>query len=62
MRRSSRPVSSVWRTNRSAQFMRSSLGSLIKRPNEQVTEALMRKTEALRWMSMDMSSAAKQAM
>lgn len=32
---------------------------MIRKPNDQVTDALKQKTEALKWMSMDMSSAAK---
>jgi hypothetical protein len=32
---------------------------MIKKPNQDVNVALNQKTEALRWMSMDMSSAAK---
>lgn len=59
MRRSTASVSSAWRTNTQQNFLQSSLGNMLRRPNEQVADALMRKTEALRWMSIDMSSAAK---
>jgi hypothetical protein len=59
MRRSTAAVSQTWRTNTRENFFRSSLGTMIRNPNQEVNEALMRKTEALKWMSMDMSSAAK---
>lgn len=59
MRRSNAAVSQTWRTNTQDNFFRSTLGTMIRDPNREVNEALMRKTEALKWMSMDMSSAAK---
>ena len=59
MRRSNSPVGQTWRTNTQQQFFNSSLGTMIKKPNQNVNEALNQKTEALKWMSMDMSSAAK---
>lgn len=59
MRRSTAAVSQTWRTSTRDQFFRSTLGTMIRNPNQEVNEALMRKTEALKWMSMDMSSAAK---
>merc|ERR1740116_173217 len=59
MRRSTAAVSQTWRTNTRENFFRSSMGTMIRNPNQEVNEALMRKTEALKWMSMDMSSAAK---
>lgn len=59
MRRSTAAVSQTWRTNTQQNFFRSSMGTMIRNPNQEVNEALMRKTEALKWMSMDMSSAAK---
>lgn len=59
MRRSTTAVSNTWRSNTRENFFKSSLGTMIRNPNQEVNEALMRKTEALKWMSMDMSSAAK---
>jgi len=59
MRRSNSPVAETWRTNTQQQFFQSSLGTMIKKPNVQVNGALNQKTEALKWMSMDMSSSAK---
>lgn len=56
MRRSTASVSSRWRSNTQENFFRSSLGTMIRKPNDEVSEALRRKTEALKWMSMDMSS------
>ena len=60
MRRSNSPVSSLWKTNTSAMFGQSNLGKLVQKPNKHMTEAMMQKTQALKMMSMDMSSAAKQ--
>jgi len=59
MRRSNSPVSTLWKTDTQSNFFNSSLGTMIKKPNNEVTEALMQKTQALRFMSMDMSSAAR---
>lgn len=59
MRRSNSPVSTTWRTNTQSEFFKSSLGTLIRKPNAEVNEALAQKTQALRVMSLDMSSAAK---
>jgi len=59
MRRSTAAVSQTWRTNTQQGFFRSTLGTMIRSPNQEVNEALKQKTEALKWMSMDMSSATK---
>lgn len=59
MRRSNSPVSTTWRTNTQSEFFKSALGTMIQKPNSQVNEALAQKTQALRLMSLDMSSAAK---
>ena len=61
MRRSNSPVSTVWKTNTQSEFFKSSLGTMIKKPNNEVSEALMQKTQALKWMSMDMSSTVRAA-
>jgi len=58
MRRMNSPVAQMWKTNTQLEFNKSQLGTLIKKPNHHVTEALMQKTNALRLMSLDMSSAA----
>ena len=57
MRRSNGAVSQRWRSTTNS-FARTGL-SLISQPNKEVNQALQTKTEALKWMSMDMSSAAK---
>jgi len=59
MRRSNSPVAETWRTNTQSQFFKSSLGTMIRKPNQEVTATLQQKTEALKVMSMDMSSAAR---
>lgn len=58
MRRMNSPVSSLWKTNTEKMFRQSALGTMIKKPNPAVTEALAQKTQALKLMSMDMSSSA----
>lgn len=58
MRRMNSPVAQLWRTNTQIEFNKSQLGTLIKKPNLKVTEALMQKTQALKLMSLDMSSSA----
>lgn len=58
MRRTNSPVSTMWKTNTSAMFRQSKMGNLVSKPNKHVTEALSQKTQALKLMSMDMSSAA----
>lgn len=56
MKRMNSPVSTLWKTNTSSMFSKSNLGTMIKKPNNAVTEAQMLKTEALRLMSKDFSS------
>lgn len=46
----------MWRTNTTSMFQQSALGTMIKKPNAAVTNALAQKTQALKLMSMDMSS------
>ena len=58
MKRMGGSVSALWRTNQAEMFQRSALGTLIKKPNGAVTGALAEKTQALKLMSMDMSSSA----
>ena len=58
MKRMTSPVATMWRTNTDKMFQRSALGTMIKKPNAAVTDALAQKTAALKMMSMDMSSSA----
>lgn len=44
MRRMNSPVSTMWKTNTSKMFQQSALGTMIKKPNAAVTEALAQKT------------------
>ncbi len=41
MRRSNSPVSTIWKTDTQSEFFKSSLGTMIKKPNNEVTDALM---------------------
>jgi len=59
MKRQASPVNTLWKTSYSKNFQTSTLGTLIKKPNQEVTEALNEKTRALKMMSMDMSSSSK---
>jgi len=59
MRRSNSPVSTTWRTNTQQEFYKSAMGTMIRKPNQEVNQALAQKTHALRMMSLDMSSAAR---
>lgn len=58
MRRTNSPVSTMWQTSASDIFRASKMGNLVSKPNRHVTEAMSQKTQALKLMSMDMSSAA----
>lgn len=40
MRRSNSPVGQTWRTNTQQQFFKSTLGTMIKKPNQEVHNAL----------------------
>jgi len=59
MKRSTSPVSAAWKTKYTDTFARSTLGNLIQKPNQEVTKTLNEKTQALKMMSLDMSSAAR---
>mmetsp|Transcript_5491 Transcript_5491/g.8576 ORF Transcript_5491/g.8576 Transcript_5491/m.8576 type:complete len:128 (-) Transcript_5491:21-404(-) len=59
MVRQKSPVSTLWKTSYNEQWAKSTLGSLVKKPNMQVTRTLNEKTEALRVMSLDLSSAGR---
>jgi len=59
MKRSTTPVSQLWKTSYTKNFAQSTLGNLIKKPNEEVVKTLNEKTMALKMMSIDMSSSTK---
>lgn len=59
MRRSNSPVAQTWKTNTQSEFFKSSLGTMIRKPNHEVSEVLAQRTQALKYMSLDMSSCAK---
>ena len=59
MMRQTSPVSTRWTTSYNKSWMNSTLGSFIKKPNVEVQQALNEKTEALRVMSLDLSSAGR---
>ena len=44
MKRMNSPVSTMWRTNTNSMFQKSALGTMIKKPNVAVTQALAQKT------------------
>ena len=59
MKRSTSPVSTLWKTSYTKTFARSTLGSLIQKPNPEVVQTLNEKTMALKMMSLDLSSQSK---
>jgi len=59
MVRQKSPVSTLWKTSYGDTWAKSTLGSLVKKPNMQVTQTLNEKTEALRIMSLDLSSSGR---
>lgn len=59
MKRSVTPVSLLWRTSYTKTFASSTLGTLLKKPNPDVVQTLNDKTQALKLMSLDLSSSAK---
>jgi hypothetical protein len=59
MVRQKSPVSTLWKTSYGETWAKSTLGSLVKKPNMQVTQTLNEKTEALRIMSLDLSSSGR---
>ena len=56
MKRSTTPVSTIWKTSYTKTFAQSTLGTLIKKPNHEVVQTLNEKTNALKLMSLDMAS------
>lgn len=59
MMRQRSPVSTLWKTSYGDSWARSTLGSLVKKPNEDVTMTLNEKVQALKVMSLDMSSSGR---
>jgi len=59
MIRQKSPVSTLWKTKYEDKWARSTLGSLVKKPNNVVTKTLNEKTQALKIMSVDMNSAGR---
>lgn len=53
------PVSTLWTSKYNDKWGRSTLGSLVKKPNNVVTKTLNEKTMALKIMSLDMSSSGR---
>jgi hypothetical protein len=60
MVRQGSPVSTRWTTKYNDSWAKSTLGSLVKKPNTVITQALNEKTQALKIMSLDMSSNGRQ--
>lgn len=59
MIRQQSPVSTLWTTTYGEKWGRSTLGCLLKKPNTTVVKAMNEKTDALRIMSLDMSSSGR---
>jgi hypothetical protein len=59
MKRSTSPVSLLWKTSYTKTFASSTLGTLIRKPNPEVVSTLNEKTMALKMMSLDLSSQSK---
>jgi len=59
MVRQKSPVSTLWTTKYSDKWGKSTLGSLVKKPNNVVSTTLNEKTHALKIMSLDMSSSGR---
>ena len=56
MMRQASPVSTRWTTKYNDSWAKSTLGNLVKKPNTVITQALNEKTQALKIMSLDLSS------
>jgi hypothetical protein len=59
MKRSTTPVSTIWKTSYTKTFAKSTLGTLISKPNHEVVQTLNEKTMALKMMSLDMASSTR---
>lgn len=56
MKRSMSPCSTFWKTSYNKTWRQSNLGKMLTKPEASITDALEKKTMALKLMSMDMSS------
>ena len=56
MKMSNTSCSSFWKTDYNKEWARSTLGTLVKKPETNLAEAIALKTMALKMMSIDMSS------
>ena len=59
MKRAITPVSGAWKSSYTKTFAQSTLGTLISKPNGEVVKTLNEKTQALKLMSLDLSSSGK---
>ena len=59
MVRQKSPVSTLWRSKYDDRWAKSTLGSLVRKPNNVMTQTLNEKTHALKLMSLDLNSSAK---
>jgi hypothetical protein len=59
MKRSTTPVSTIWKTSYTKTFANSTLGTLLQKPNHEVVQTLNEKTLALKMMSLDLASSGK---
>lgn len=57
MKKSLTQTATHWKTSTNKMFASSSLGKLVKKPQNQVVKALGEKTLALKLMSLDLASA-----
>ncbi len=59
MKRAITPVSNTWKSSYTKTFASSTLGTLLSKPNNEVVKTLNEKTQALKLMSLDLSSSGK---
>lgn len=59
MKRAITPVSQTWKSSYTKTFAQSTLGTLLSKPNTEVVKTLNEKTEALKLMSLDLSSSGR---
>lgn len=59
MKRSTSAVSNAWKSSYTKTFAQSTLGTLLSKPNGEVVKTMNEKTQALKLMSLDLSSSGK---
>jgi hypothetical protein len=59
MKKGEEPASAAWKHSPEKAFLKSTLGTLIKKPQSSVVKALAEKTNALKTMSLDFASAGR---